>query len=430
MREGPGRGTLAEMDRFIIGQRPPLYFMHIPKTAGTSMRRFLADQYRPGEVCPATDWYQLARSEVEAADYPLIQGHFNFSLGGLAGSRKSLTILRHPLNRTLSALRHLQRDPNFHPLHARAKDMTIGEMLRDPELFRMHRNGQTGHLAASANPNAILTYLREGMKRDERRDPADLEDPPDLAVAVRNLERIDFIGLTEQFDEFLPAFCDEMGFHPAAHFRQDNDAPDGVSDFHGLSPEEIGLLSECNDLDLELYAHAERLIAQRREERQTAAVSTKEAIARLYERRIYGVPRGSFEIDLAGPVPGSSWYEPEFEDGKVLRWTGPFPEFTLELPLRAHAQYRVTLRFYSARPFEPRDFTVRANELVLPVQLDRRKETYTVMFDIPQFLVIKEDGFCQLVFEIPSVFRPSDSGAPDERKLGVGVSSVVFERLN
>src|SRR6516165_6271498 len=40
--------------------RPPLYFYHIPKTGGTSLRGFLADQYPDQDRCPAEDWKKLA----------------------------------------------------------------------------------------------------------------------------------------------------------------------------------------------------------------------------------------------------------------------------------------------------------------------------------------------------------------------------------
>jgi hypothetical protein len=312
------------MYKFKIDKRNPLFFVHIPKTAGTSMRMFLADQYANQPICPAVDWAGLLNIAPEnISGFDLIQGHFGVNLKPLIRpDAKTLVLLRNPLNRTLSALRHLKRDPNFHALHEHVKDMSVGEILSDPALFEMQSNVQTALLSARSNPNSILRYLRDGPPlKDHQPDPADLEEVvADLDIAKQNLEQIDFIGICESLDEFLPGFCRAMGYHPLQSFRRDNGAPDGLSDFAALAADEIELLKACNKLDLELYDYAVKLAASRRAESEVTYSTLSDAVLGLRDAGTYATCDQTFEVDLAGPIPGSGWYEPELaDDGTCAR---------------------------------------------------------------------------------------------------------------
>jgi hypothetical protein len=93
------------MEQFQIGSRQPLFFMHIPKTAGMSMRQYLGDQYYARDVCPAVRWHGLLGREDEVKRYRLVQGHFRYNLRELlAEGTRMLVLLRDPLRRTVSAL--------------------------------------------------------------------------------------------------------------------------------------------------------------------------------------------------------------------------------------------------------------------------------------------------------------------------------------
>ena len=413
------------MEQFFVGAREPLFFMHIPKTAGTSMRRFLSDQYGESQTCPASDWSELIDLKQPIDSYPLIQGHFNISMRSFFPGRKSLTLLRNPLDRTLSALRHLKRDPNFHPLYKQAKDMTIGEMLADSRIFAMHQNAQTAYLSARTKGADVVELMRAGLARGERLDPGSLEDEPDLELAKSNLRAFEFVGLCEKLPEFLPMLSQGMDFHPVISFQKDNYAPDGLSNFHSLGADEIALLRQCNALDLELYNFAEQLIAERKAANPIEwSVATE--VARLRDRGIYKPHTGSFEIDLAGPIPGFGWYSPERDGGTASRWTGPFRQFSLELPLRTDGQYQVTIGLFSKRAIDPSDFIVKANGQKVPTTCANDQNVYKITFEIPQAKLTQDDGICRLVFESPFTFQPASEGLPDQRTLGVLVNSLVF----
>ena len=138
------------MQMFETPKRDPLFFMHIPKTAGMSMRAYLNDQYSPSVSCPATTWPAVLRLEQPIDTYRLVQGHFQYNLrAALQPGTKVVSVVREPLARTLSALFHLRRDPAFHADHAIAKDLSVKQILRTPYLMRRQQNVQAAAFCAS-----------------------------------------------------------------------------------------------------------------------------------------------------------------------------------------------------------------------------------------------------------------------------------------
>jgi len=418
------------METFTVGHRPPLFFMHIPKTAGTSMRRFLAGQYAQGLVCPAEDWHGLLDLPRQAVEYALVQGHFYASAATLLGSRRRVTLVRRPLNRTLSAIRHLVRDPDFHPLHGEARGMSLVELLSDPRMKAAHSNAQTRYLSANIDPHELFGVLRNYLDRGVKLDPIEIEDQPNLARAKQELARFDYIGLAENLTDFLPSFCDDMGFHPPTLFPHVNDAPEGLSTLEKLSAHELELLTACNELDLELYAYAHELVEQRRANRSETDLDPRRALARLCAAGIYSPRSDTFEIDLSGPVPGSGWHGPEATPGGVFRWTGPLRRFTLEIPVDHQAHYRALIKFFTPDAVDVSGFAVKVNGAKVTPGLSLESGVYTLMIDVPRHLVCRDEGVCQLCIDVPSVRQPAAEGSPDVRRLGIGVNSVVMERLN
>ncbi|NNF55476.1 MAG: sulfotransferase family 2 domain-containing protein [Acidimicrobiales bacterium] len=94
--------------------------MHIPKTAGTSLRRLLESQFTTAETFPSLLWAQhwqqtdaqeqsLRQRIRRTVDYRFIGGHFDYQLKGLFLPRpvRRLTVLRNPEDRALSFYHHI-----------------------------------------------------------------------------------------------------------------------------------------------------------------------------------------------------------------------------------------------------------------------------------------------------------------------------------
>ena len=407
---------------FEVARREPLFFMHIPKTAGMSMRAYLENQYYGQDICPAVSWPDLVRSGAEMSRYRLVHGHFQYNMrAALPPETKCLTVLREPLLRTISALRHLQRDPAFHPDHALARGLNLKQILRNPRLMSRQKNIQAAALCASAPPAAVIDSLRKARPSQIGSDPADLEAPATFELAAQRLEEIEFLGFTEKLWMVLAQLSGEMNYHPADALPAINDAPNQPTALEGMDAEDLELLRHYNDIDLKIYACAKEVLAQRQFEK---------TMLDLIERGVYTTQRESFRLDLRAPIPGTGWYEAESEGGATAwRWTGPDHGFTLGLPLLAQKSYRVALQFRSPRPLDEADIAINANGQSLECQISLEDDLYTLSATIPSQSLTKSQGCCRLVFNAGMPMRVGNGAGGDQRILGVAVSSVTFNLL-
>jgi hypothetical protein len=406
------------LDRFQIKPRAPLFFMHIPKTAGMSMRLYLSEQYEAQDICPFLRWRGVLGREHTLNSFRLVQGHFQHNLRSvLPQDARVLVMLREPLRRTVSALLHLQRDPSFHLDHHLAKGLTLSEMLRHPGLMRNQRDVQARYLCASIAPNSVIAYLKRELLQNPNAEPGDLEEPPDLDLGIQRLESINFVGVTEDIAAIVATMAEEMSYHPPLYFPFINDNPSHTDPLHGLTAEDLGILQEYNDVDEQIYRHAKRLIERRAFERD---------MRRLIDSGVYAVPPGSFEIPLDGVMPGSGWYAPDQENGISWRWTGPSRHFTIEVPLRDDASYRLILSFTGNRPLLPADVVAEVNDV--PVAFEATQgDARTHALVIPVGLLAPHEGFCRIRLQTT---EPVQLSTADVRTLGVAIRQIVFECLD
>jgi len=411
------RSDQSPVDRFAVGAREPLFFMHIPKTAGMSMRLYLSGQYRTDDVCPATRWQDIVEREESLKAYGLVQGHFRYNLHELLpDGMRTLVILRQPLRRTLSALRHLQRDPNFHRDHELAKSMTIAEILRHPGLMRNQHNVQARFLCASRQAALVSADLLRARAANTTADAGDGEPPPKLQLAQDRLASIDFIGLTEDIGTVLSGMARAMNYHPPAHFPHINEDPQRRDPLEDMSAEDLEILRLHNDVDLPLYEFAIRLIRRR---------GFEQSMRDLVGSGMYEAPPGSFEIPMTDIMPGSGWYATE-QDGEIAwRWTGPGQYFSIEVPLRPDESYRLYMSFGSAGPFGPGDLTAEVNDIPVECEIEVEDAGYRCALVIPRE-TLGAEGFCSIRFDTGGTLQVS---AEDNRRLGVAVRRVAFECL-
>ena len=249
---------------FQVGERQKIVCMHIPKIAGMAMRYYLSAQYPSHQVCPITGWAELLGREDVLRSYHLVQGHFGYNVRSLvADDTRTLIILRDPIMRTISLLKHLQRDPEFHPDYSLATGLNLNEMIQNPMLMGSQSNVQTRFLCASKDPTEIRTYLSSGLLQNLSAGPGDVEDPPSLELAIQRLEAIDFIGLTETLGADISRIAEDMSYHMPRHFPVINEDPFQNHDRLVLSEGELETLREHNSLDIQIYEFAKKLIERR-----------------------------------------------------------------------------------------------------------------------------------------------------------------------
>jgi len=212
--------------RGIIGQRPRIIFIHIPKTAGTTVRAHLRaciGSNSSGRAVGLTDIpFEDAPdpSRLDSAlSAPLVHGHMGWeSVARIdPGNAFTFTFLRDPQSRLRSLYRDLARYPS-QPENRRLQKLTAACHDRSPQ-----------QLAHSSDPiilshadNYVVRQLA-GCVRDYPLGAG--EWPRLLEKAHKNLASLDFVGLQENFSEDISIVLDRLRLPKAAKFSVINGSP-------------------------------------------------------------------------------------------------------------------------------------------------------------------------------------------------------------
>ena len=237
------------------------FFIHVMKTAGTTLARHLKQQFPNASIYPSRgyDWEEvgdvepyasiprlLALAPERRAEIRMYTGHFPFWVSErIDPDLFTLTVLREPVDRTVSVLKHFKRlDQRF-----RTSDL---EAIYDDETIQAYwiRNHQTKVFSLLPTDEAV-TIMRPITVDDER-----------FELAKQNLASVDILGLTESFTDLLDELQQKRGWWPGGIDRDDrtNASPEAWD----VSPELRLRIADENPYDIELYRFAQELIARRR----------------------------------------------------------------------------------------------------------------------------------------------------------------------
>ncbi|MCM3901921.1 MAG: sulfotransferase family 2 domain-containing protein [Pyrinomonadaceae bacterium] len=213
-----------------------LIFIHIPKTAGSTLRPIM-DRNHPRDVICKLDFLPrdldafLRLPEPARSRIRVLQGHFPFGLHKhLVVPSDYLTILRNPVDRIISMYYWIHGNQD-HVLNKLVRAMSLKDFADSGfEITANHQTSLISGLTANSNSDA-------------------------LAVAKKHLQdEITAFGLNERFDESLLLFKKRLGWKHVFYSRRNvtrsrprgTEVPDSVLD----------VIQKHNSLDLELYEFA------------------------------------------------------------------------------------------------------------------------------------------------------------------------------
>ncbi len=264
-----------------------LLFIHVPKTAGTTIDSVLHRQYLTEEIYTVRKDIQgsynayIEMDPVERARFRVMKGHIPYGVHEyVTGPFAYFTFLRDPIERTISHYYFLRRETN-HPLADKLKGNWPSlekclELEMDDMMFNAH------------------TRLLSGVWYDPKPGKCTTEH---LEMAKENLQRrFSVIGLTERFDESLILLKRAFGWgdirYSSWNVTQERPTKDD------LPANTRAVVESANLLDKELYAYGQELFSGqiRGIERQIAFEVRRLRLANYIEKWTMPIKRRSVRV--------------------------------------------------------------------------------------------------------------------------------------
>lgn len=254
-----------------------VYYLHIPKTSGTSLRATFVRAVGEIGASPPLLWDHLVdRTFTITPETRIITGHFGGLLPLWLGRwPKIITMLRSPLERALSHINHVQRNEGHH-LHQLADGLGVVAYCEHPVLRATVDNLQSRHLASLDFSLALLpdaparsadaAVVSRSVRFTSVLSSLDASTGL-LDAAARTLTAIDAVGICEEHSASLEVFARTLGWASSVVATEPprlNAAPRGQKTIDGLTDEEIEALRAVNTIDLQIYEKAKALFERSR----------------------------------------------------------------------------------------------------------------------------------------------------------------------
>ncbi len=216
-----------------------LYFLHIPKTGGTSLINALrasTDLYVIPSTIPLTSKGYNLGSQVGRK---VISGHVHYGIHEqLPGPYEYMTVLRHPVSRTMSSYKHVKRAIKKGNARRQSGAEHIGGTFQNfVSKSWIVKNLATRQLCGKGHADrSVLTQH-------------------DYDEALKNLKSIKYVGTLESIGDFWSRLQADYGFKAKlgyANVTSRNKASE-------VSPEDTDHILMNNYWDLKLYEVAKEL---------------------------------------------------------------------------------------------------------------------------------------------------------------------------
>lgn len=235
-------------------QEKTVIFLHIPKTAGTTMHSIMEKQYPPAAIYSTYPANHPHGTLEEFKAFPpkhktnirVLLGHFSYGVHELVpGPYLYLTILRDPIERMISNYYHINRDPN-HGLH---------ELVSSGQ---MDMKAYVEHMVYQIEMDNEQTRMFAGNWDGRGHGPC---TESMLETAKANLrDHFAVVGVTNRFDETYLLTKRLLGW-PHRFYTKRNVTRNRPRKAD-LSASDLALLEKHNRFDSRLYQYAQTLLQE------------------------------------------------------------------------------------------------------------------------------------------------------------------------
>ena len=208
---------------------PMFVFLHIPKTGGVTLGTIFQKQFPKQAVRHFTmevnddDWDEFITSG-ELQKYTALLGHIEYKhVRDIPNPCTYITMIRHPVERAISEYKHYLSHEDYE-FYTAVKSMTFFDYVSS----EYHRCNLQSRFLCGIDP------------------------PPPNAVAIIE-ENIDFVGITERFDESLALLCMFYSWHSLYYVTEN--VSKVKRDEIEVTDEAINVISAKNEIDMKVYEH-------------------------------------------------------------------------------------------------------------------------------------------------------------------------------
>ncbi|WP_448602910.1 sulfotransferase family 2 domain-containing protein [Thermoleptolyngbya sp.] len=450
-----------------------LCYIHIPKTAGSTLTAIIDAQFDVRQIAPgpyklpALDPAAQGRTPAELRQlltrYRFIRGHFSHHLIRQFLTRPVyLTVLRDPVDRVISLYEFLRRTaergivetPEHEILLRAAVEHDLLGFVQHPDPIVQQRtsNFQTRQLA-----------IWDG-------DEATLSMGDALQSACASVDRFAWVGVMEQFQASVQLLNYRFGWYPAADY-QSLRVVTRRSRREGLSPAVIEAIAQQNALDQALYDHAKTRFAkqyqqmiealQQDEQLQDASdpAAVQTALQQHYARHYADThPPEQFSdlsqrrlvYDFRQPLSGEGWHRRNGRFNGIApqdatRWSGPGVVSVLDLPLAGplagKTDVRLTLEIERAireaipsgiAPDILASLELTVNQHPIPMHVQSRQGSGGLLTGIiPAIALRSPQPFARFTFRLSHTLplNVNNPGSEDDRLVGFALRQLVLESV-
>lgn len=241
--------------------RKSAIFVHIQKTAGTSMIDLIKQHYQQKHVISHGNYLEgvdparfqdnswLDEKAIDSfRNVPFLSGHFGYDFAKLFMSeRYSFTFLRDPVERVLSFYYFCRnRDPNEYKIYRLCQQLSLDEFLKKG----LEHSEVNAHIW-----NNQVWQLACGFGDPENRGLSSFVPEELLDRAIKHLDHFSYIGFTETFEEDRDNIFRDLDICPPKEKFASN-ANRGRPTSKDLPGPTLELLKQLTQLDQVIYQRA------------------------------------------------------------------------------------------------------------------------------------------------------------------------------
>ena len=431
------------LSRLFSRKKEGFYFIHIPKTAGTSFITLLDACVKNKEIFPCQLWHEINEEIIQKkGKYKLLRGHFGGGSWKLLckNTPYRLTILRHPTSLTISTFHFIKREKKtavYDLVHDR--NMNLHDFLQEPLTAHKINNRMVRHLSFDLHedPEAQELFLStESVKVVSKwiKPTKKITQSKRFSRAIQALEECSWFGLQEHFDRSMQLFAftfkrPPIGKSPLLNAYKPQQKIDNPCQ---------NLINSHNEFDLKLYHWAETEFEKRYqqmcdflgrndpENRQ----SLDELIDAHYQAHHKAKISYTSKIhyDFSQELLGSGWHRRELTqpENNHFRWTSnenSFLDFWLE-----HCDYNLQIRIINAvSDAHLQELDIKINGSSIDYSYDLDVGVVRILSaNIPNRLI--NNSLLRIQLKHPKTCSHSEIfNSHDDRYLGIAVNWIKLE---